>query len=62
MFNVSIFLMYGTLIYLFGLNAILEDFAELGMVMSVVTWVLGMVTLFMLDYILTHLLLRRKRK
>lgn len=61
-FNVSIFLMYGTLIYLFGLNAILEDFAELGMVMSVVTWVLGMVTLFMLDYILTHLLLRRKRK
>ena len=61
-FNASIFLMYGALIYLFGLNAILEDFEELGAVMTVVTWILGNVTLFLLDFNLTYFLKRGMRK
>lgn len=61
-FNASIFLMYGTLIYLFGLNAILEDFAELGAVMTAVTWLLGMVTLYLLDFNLAYYMKRGKRK
>ena len=61
-FNASIFLMYGALIYLFGLNAILEDFKELGAVMTVVTWILGNVTLFLLDFNLTYFLKRGMRK
>jgi hypothetical protein len=52
LFNLSIFAMYGLLIYLLGLQQVLSDFQELGTVMIVVTLILGNVTLFMMDVFL----------
>lgn len=60
-FNAAIFLMYTVLIHVFGMDAILEDFQELGTVMTVVTLILGNVTLFLLDINLTYFLKRGKR-
>ena len=61
-FNASILLMYSVLIYVFGMDAILEDFEELGTVMTVVTLILGNITLFLLDVNLTYFMKRGKRK
>lgn len=63
LFNVSIFAMYGLLIWLLGLDQIVSEFQELGTVLTVVTLVLGNVTLFMLDVLLGRVsgLLRRRR-
>ena len=61
-FNVSIFLMYSVLIYMFGMDAIVEDFEELGTVMTVVTLILGNITLFLLDVNLTYFMNRGQRK
>ena len=52
-FNAAIFLMYTMLIHLFGMDQVAQEFSELGMVMTVVTLILGNVTLFMLDMVLT---------
>lgn len=60
LFNVSILAMYGILIHLLGLQHVAEDFQELGMVMTVVTLVLGNVTLFLFDFNLT--LIDKKNK
>lgn len=54
-FNATIFAMYGLLIYLFGMANIAQDFEELGTIMTVVTLVMGNVTLFLLDLNLTML-------
>ena len=59
LFNAAIFAMYGVLIYLFGLADLAAEFKELGMVLTIVTLVLGNATLFMLDILLTLL---EKRK
>ena len=59
LFNAAIFAMYSVLIYVFGLADIAAEFEELGMVMSVVTLILGNATLFMMDVLLTLL---EKRK
>ena len=59
LFNAAIFAMYSVLIYVFGLADIAAEFEELGMVMSVVTLILGNATLFMMDVLLTQL---QKRK
>lgn len=61
-FNVSILLMYTVLIHLFGLDAVAEDLKELGTVMTIVTLLLGNVTLFLLDFNLTYYGKNRKRK
>jgi hypothetical protein len=55
LFNAAILIMYAMLLYLFGLSNISEDFAELGTVMTVVTLILGNVTLFLFDLNLTML-------
>lgn len=52
LFNTSILAMYSLLIYLLGMEHIVEDFAEIGAIMTVITLILGNVTLFMLDVIL----------
>lgn len=52
LFNVAILAMYAVLIHLFGMAHVMEEFKELGTVMTIVTLVLGNVTLFMLDVIL----------
>lgn len=52
LFNVAILAMYAVLIHLFGMAHVMEEFKELGTVMTIITLVLGNVTLFMLDVIL----------
>ena len=59
LFNAAIFAMYGVLIYVFGLADVAAEFEELGMVLTVVTLILGNATLFMMDALLTAL---EKRK
>lgn len=54
-FNAVIFLMYGILIYLFGMDQILAEFAEIGKIMTAVTLVLGNVCLVFVDLLLTRL-------
>ena len=60
LFNVSIFAMYGALIWLFGLQYLLEDYQEMGIILTAVTLVLGNVTLFMLDVLLGRLGSRKR--
>ena len=55
LFNAAIFAMYSVLIYVFGLADMAAEFEELGMVLTIVTLVLGNATLFMLDVLLTLL-------
>lgn len=62
LFNVSIFVMYGLLIYVLGLDQVAEDFRDLSKVMGIITLILGNLTLFMLDILLGRIALLRKRK
>ena len=59
LFNASIFAMYGVLIWVFGLKDLLEDYQEMGRILTAVTLVLGNVTLFMMDVVLSRLRGRR---
>lgn len=59
LFNAAIFAMYSVLIYVFGLADVAAEFEELGTVLTAVTLILGNVTLFMMDVLLTVL---EKRK
>ena len=59
-FNVSILLMYWLLMNLLGMTEIIQEFEELGMFMTIVTLILGNVTFFMLDVVLSRFHLRRK--
>lgn len=54
-FNAVIFAMYGILIYLFGMDQILAEFAEIGKIMTVVTLLLGNICLIFVDLLLTRL-------
>ena len=60
LFNVSIFAMYGVLIWVFGMQDLLEDYQEMGMILTAVTLVLGNITLFMLDVVLGRLGSRKR--
>lgn len=60
-FNVSILVMYWLLLSVFGMAQLVEEFAEMGMVLTIVTLVLGNVTFILLDRLLAPgLKLRRK--
>ena len=61
-FNAAVLLMYFILINLLGVQNIADDFNELGMVMTVVTLLMGNVTLFMFDLNLTLLDKKSGRK
>ncbi len=61
LFNVSIFLLYGLLIYVLGLEDVVRDFETAGIVLTAITLVLGNVTLFLLDMLL-GIMAKRKRK
>ena len=52
LFNVSVLVLYWLLMHLFGFDAIAAEFAEMGIVMTVLTLVLGNVTFFLLDRLL----------
>ena len=61
LFNAAIFAMYSVLIYVFGLADLAAEFKELGMVLTIATLVLGNITLFMMDILLTLLQKRKFR-
>ena len=54
LFNVAILAMYALLIRLFGMEQIAAEYHGLGMVMTAVMLVLGNVTFFLLDKVLTR--------
>lgn len=54
LFNAVILALYWLLIHLFGLDALAEEFAESGRVMTVVMLLLGNVTFFLLDSVLSR--------
>lgn len=60
-FNIMILILYALLIWLFQMEQVVREFQELGMVLTVVTLVMGNVVLFMLDILLGRLNRRRKR-
>lgn len=62
LFNTAIFLMYGLLIYVLGIDSITAEFQELGVVLSGVTLILGNVVLFLMDFLLTRMANRKKRR
>ena len=59
-FNLSIGVLYALLLYLFRLDQVVRDFSEFGLVLTLVTLLLGNVTLFMLDFLLSRLAIKRK--
>ena len=59
-FNLSIFVMYALLLYLFKLDQVVREFSEFGLVLTLITLLLGNVTLFLLDVLLSRID-RRKR-
>lgn len=52
LFNAVIVLMYTVLIHLFGMAELASEFQEMGMILLVITLILGNVTFFMMDKIL----------
>ncbi len=54
-FNAVILAMYGILIYLFGMDQILAEFAEIGKIMTAVTLILGNICLMLVDLLLGRL-------
>lgn len=54
LFNAAILLMYWLLMNLFGMAELTEEFAEMGVVMTVITLILGNVCFFLLDFVLSR--------
>lgn len=61
LFNAAILLMYTLLIHLFGMAELASEFREMGSILLMVTLLLGNLTFFLLDRILSHRF-GRKRK
>lgn len=59
-FNVVILLMYWLLLNVFGMAELVDEFAEMGTILTVVTLLMGNVTFFMLDRLLVPGLFSRK--
>lgn len=59
-FNVSVCAMYAMLLYLFQLEQVVRDFSGFGVVLTLITLLLGNVTLFLLDAVLNRIVGRRK--
>lgn len=51
-FNAAILSMYWLLMNLFGMAALVEEFAEMGMILIFVTLLMGNATFYMMDYLL----------
>ena len=54
LFNASVLLMYGLLIHLFGMAQIAAEYREMGTVLTVMMLILGNVTFFLVDLVLTR--------
>ena len=61
LFNVVTLAMYWLMIHAFDMAQIAAEFAELGMIMTIATLILGNVTFFLVDQILGRKLRFRKR-
>ena len=61
LFNGSILLLYWVLLNLIGVAALVQEFSGMGIAMTAVLLILGNVTFFMLDHILSRKLKRKKR-
>ncbi len=59
-FNLSVCTMYAILIYLFRLEQVVRDFSGFGLALTLVTLLLGNVTLFMLDLLLGRIAAKRR--
>lgn len=59
-FNVVILVMYWLLLNVFGMAELVDEFAEMGTILTVVTLLMGNVTFFMLDRLLVPGLFSRK--
>ena len=60
LFNTVILVMYWMLIRLFGMDAIAQEYAQMGTVMTVITLILGNVTFLLLDKVLGRRFVRKK--
>ncbi len=61
LFNASVLVMYSLLIWLFGMEALLQEMQEMGLVMGIITLILGNVVFWLLDGILGRKFRIRKR-
>ena len=62
-FNVVILILYWLLMHIFGMAELLQEFEEMGTIMTLVTLLMGNATFFLLDMLLGKDLLKRfKRK
>lgn len=59
LFNTAIGLMYCVLIHLFGMVELAEEYQQMGTIMLLVTLILGNVTFFLLDRVLSRKFRRR---
>ena len=65
LFNVVILVLYWMLMHIFGMAELLQEFEEMGTVMTIVTLVMGNACFFLLDMLLSKDLIdrfKRKRK
>ena len=60
-FNAVVLVMYALLIHVFGMAELAKEYAELGIVMTIVTLILGNITFVMLDILLGRRLRSRGR-
>lgn len=60
-FNVSVLAAYGILIYVLGLDQVVQEFTEIGKAMTALLLILGNVTFFLLDRLLGMDMGRRHR-
>lgn len=61
LFNGSILLLYWALLNLIGVSQLLEEFSGMGIAMTVLLLILGNVTFFLLDHVLSRKLKRKIR-
>ena len=60
-FNISVAVLYWLLISLLGMRGLEEEFAAVGKLVGIVLIILGNITFFMLDFILTRGIKRRQK-
>ena len=61
-FNVVTFCLYAALLYVFGMNQLVQEFQELGIIGLIVTLILGNVCFILLDFVLKMLPKKFRRK
>ena len=61
LFNGSILLLYWVLLNVIGISQLLEEFSGMGIAMTVLLLILGNVTFYLLDHVLSRKIKRRTR-